>query len=190
MSQEDDDLDTVLPELPELSEADEAYVRDLLASLPPVPVPDDLAARLEAALRAEADQGGTPPSGASSATATVVPAGQPSRRAGQPQHPVLQVAAAGLIVVAGGGRSGEAREPRQRLDSHVGRRRCCRSRGPSRRSSRTAGTRTATRRWWRDVRSLATKREPTELTPTADGNQLDVRVPLPAVHRRWGHRHH
>ena len=45
-----DDADT---DLPELSAADEAFVRDLLATLPPVPVPDDLAARLDAALRDE-----------------------------------------------------------------------------------------------------------------------------------------
>ncbi len=50
MNQDDDELGT---ELPPLSDADEAYVRDLLAALPPVPVPADLAARLDAALRAD-----------------------------------------------------------------------------------------------------------------------------------------
>jgi hypothetical protein len=97
MSHEDDELDI---ELPALSAADEAYVRDLLASLPPVPVPDDLADRLDAALREEADRGG-PAGQVLPAAATVVPLD--SRRAARAARStrILQVAAAGLIVVAG-----------------------------------------------------------------------------------------
>ena len=109
MSQDDDELDT---ELPPLSDADEAYVRDLLAALPPVPVPADLAARLDAALRAEAeaeaevDDGvGTPlalDETTVSAGTTVVPLD--SRRAAKVPRStrILQVAAVGLLVVAGG----------------------------------------------------------------------------------------
>lgn len=85
-----------LPDLPDLSEADEAYVRDLLAGLPPVPVPADLAGRLDAALRAEATAQAGPPQ------AGDVLALDRARRTGPPRSTrVLQIAAAGLVLVAG-----------------------------------------------------------------------------------------
>ncbi len=98
MSQDDDELDT---ELPPLSDSDESYVRGLLASLPPVPVPADLAARLDAALLAEAAadaQAGTGPA----AAATVVPLDARRAARGARSTRVLQVAAAGIVLVAGG----------------------------------------------------------------------------------------
>jgi hypothetical protein len=105
-----DDADT---DLPELSAADETYVRDLLAGLPAVPVPDDLAARLDAALRTAADErtegggdAGVPSdvtAGATGATAgaTVVALDDARVRSHSRRARVLQVAAVSVLVVAG-----------------------------------------------------------------------------------------
>jgi hypothetical protein len=106
----DDDTGTnELPDLPDLSETDEAYVRDLLAALPPVPVPADLQARLDAALRAEAAAGPGPAEAAGPtdaqqpAAAGNVLALDGARRSRPARSTrILQVAAAGVLVVAGG----------------------------------------------------------------------------------------
>jgi len=98
--------------LPALSEPDEAFVRGLLAGLPPVPVPGDLAARLDAALRAEAESavGTLGPdaaaeagaAGAAGVAATVLPLDAARVARGLRRTRILQVAAAALVLVAGG----------------------------------------------------------------------------------------
>ena len=70
-----DDADT---DLPELSAADETFVRDLLATLPPVPVPDDLASP---AGRRPARS--TPTQAERTADAAAVPTGAGRRRHGR-----------------------------------------------------------------------------------------------------------
>ena len=74
----------------ELSELDDAYVRDLLGGLPPVAMPADLIARIDAALAAE-------PPLAVAAGATIVPLD--SRRSRSPR--ILQVAAGVALLVGG-----------------------------------------------------------------------------------------
>jgi hypothetical protein len=106
-----DDADT---DLPELSDADETFVRDLLATLPPVPVPDELATRIDAALRSAADEraaaGDAEPSDrspgeaeqpAAAVGATVVALDDARVRRHSRRTRVLQVAAVSLLVVAG-----------------------------------------------------------------------------------------
>ena len=93
-----DEADDVLEQL---SADDDAFVHDLLSSLPPVPMPPDVLARLTAALAAEAGNGSSTPSGTPSGlpSGTVVPLDQArSRRFG----PRLLSAAAVLLVLAGG----------------------------------------------------------------------------------------
>ena len=91
-----DDADT---DQPELSAADETFVRDLLATLPPVPVPDDLASRLDAALRTAADVRAVPTGAA--AGATIVALDDARVRSHSRRARVLQVAAVSVLVVAG-----------------------------------------------------------------------------------------
>jgi hypothetical protein len=117
-----DDADT---DLPELSAADETFVRDLLAGLPPVPVPDELATRIDAALRSAADEraaaadglggvaaaqdGGTDDGAdadqqmpaAAAAGATVVALDDARVRRHSRRTRVLQVAAVSLLAAAG-----------------------------------------------------------------------------------------
>jgi hypothetical protein len=83
-----DDADDTLEQL---SPDDDAFVHDLLSSLPPVPMPPDVLARLNAALAAEAGI----------RSGTVVPLDQ-ARRQRRPSTRVLSAAAALVLVVAGG----------------------------------------------------------------------------------------
>jgi hypothetical protein len=94
-------------DLPAISAADDAFVRELLATLPPIPIPDDLAERLDSALRSAAQEA-DPAAGPASASAdssgagtTVVALDDARARSQSRRTRVLQVAAAGVLVCAG-----------------------------------------------------------------------------------------
>ncbi len=124
MTSHDDRVDEV-DDVPELSAADEAFVRSLLAELPAVTVPADLADRLDAALLAARDEPAEPAedtegtrfveaddqaeddrsegeaAGAATVGTTVVALDEARVRRSSRRTRVLQVAAVSVLAVAG-----------------------------------------------------------------------------------------
>ncbi len=89
-----------LEPMPALADADDAFVRSLLADLPEVTMPAEVAARIHGALDAEPRQPLATPLAAETAVGTVVPLA-PRRARLAPLARILPAAAA-LILVAGG----------------------------------------------------------------------------------------
>jgi hypothetical protein len=100
-----DDGDDAREPVPTLTTDDEAFLAGLLGSLPPVTMPPDVAAGLDAALARESAEraatGTTEAAEPAPGSATVVPL-DVARRRGQRRTRILQAAAAVVLVVAGG----------------------------------------------------------------------------------------